>query len=909
MSVSSVDEFARAHLPADLARELAGLVGRLISEARVASSLATLVDPRGETLLPAVDLEPNDNGGGRPHTPGTARFEDLGLLGQGAMGEVRRVRDRDLNRVMAMKVIRAGLMERPAILARFLEEAQCSAQLQHPGIVPVHEIGRLPDGRVYFTMREVRGRTLGDIIWELHAASPGVGWQEGRSGWTFRRLLDAFVKVCEAVGYAHARAVVHRDLKPDNVMVGEHGEVLVVDWGLAKVRGLRDRAAEAGDLDVVVTDRSTSGGSTRVGVVAGTPAYMAPEQARGEVDRIDARSDVYALGAVLYEILSGRPPYEGPSGHAVLSMVLEGPPEPPGRACVGSSDPLDPAIAAGPPLPDELVAVCRKAMARAQEERYGNAAELAAEVTSWLEGARRREQALDVVERAAALGPEAEALRAQANALRGAAAALLAHVQPWEPEARKVPGWAKEEEAAALERRIEALDLEAGQRLKGALQIDPAAPEAHAALARRHLAAHAAAEDCRDERVTAREEALLHTHVAALPPDHPVRRESARYLKGDGALTLVTDPPGVDVQLFRYVLRNRRLVPVFERALGQTPLRAVPLSMGSYLCVLRHPGCAEVRYPVSIGRGEQWTGHEPGALEASPVHLPRPLDLGADDVYVPPGWFWSGGDAEVAEGLPRRRLWCPGLVVKRFPVTNTEYIAFLDDLVAQGREEDALLWAPRDRAGALGEEGALSYGRDAQGRFTLVVDAEGDAWLPDWPVINVNFGCAMAYARWAAARTGRAWRLPLELEWEKAARGVDGRFFPWGDMLDPSWCCIRDSHADRPVPAVVDSFPVDESVYGVRGMSGNVEEWCVDPYRMEGPDHPQGRVASEDVGEVDLSLSQRRARRGGYWYGLARYARCCSRYGNEPSYRFPNLGFRLVRAVGPAAPEANTNSR
>ena len=133
MSVSSVDEFARAHLPADLARELAGLVGRLISEARVASSLATLVDPRGETLLPAVDLEPNDNGGGRPHTPGTARFEDLGLLGQGAMGEVRRVRDRDLNRVMAMKVIRAGLME---LKARFVPVTEATYWSDSLGIPP-----------------------------------------------------------------------------------------------------------------------------------------------------------------------------------------------------------------------------------------------------------------------------------------------------------------------------------------------------------------------------------------------------------------------------------------------------------------------------------------------------------------------------------------------------------------------------------------------------------------------------------------------------------------------------------------------------------------------------------------------------------------------------------------------------
>ena len=897
MSLEDVADFVRAHrLSAEAAEDLRELVARVASEAKHTSTLGTL-DLLSELTLDDSAAEP-------PRIQGVDRYEDLGLLGEGGMGEVRRVRDRDLNRVMAMKVIPTALMEHPAVLARFVEEAQCSAQLQHPGIVPVHALGRLKDGRVYFTMREVRGRTLSDVIAEVHAASR-ERWESGASGWTFRRLVDAFVKVCEAVGYAHARGVVHRDLKPANVMLGEHGEVLVLDWGLAKVRGLRDRVAEAGDLDVVITDRSSSGGpATRIGAVAGTPAYMPPEQARGEVDRIDARSDVYALGAVLYEILAGRPPYEGPSGQAVLRMVLAGPPDPPGQAGRPARDTwsygpesLEEPARGGPPLAEELAATCLRAMAREPHERHDNAAELAVEVTSWLEGARRRERALEVVVEAAALGPAAAALRAQVDILRAEAARLLLDVKVWEPEERMALAWAKEDEAAALERRSEALDLESEQRLIGALQIDPAAPEAHEALAERHGAAHAVSEQARDDRGVAREEALLRAHAARAAP--AVAHRWGTYLKGDGALSLVTDPPGAEVDLFRYETRNRRLVPVFERSLGATPLRAVPISMGSYLCVVQHPLSAAVRYPVCIGRAEHWDGVAPATHHPHAIPLPRRTDLAADDCYVPSGWFWSGGDPDSGDVMPRRRLWCEGIVFRRFPITNREYIAFLDDLVGRGREAEALRWAPRERAGLEGQEGTMNYGRDAHGHFVLVADDEGDIWLPDWPVVNVHFGCAEAFARWSAARTGQRWRLPAELEWEKAARGVDGRFFPWGDAFTPSWCNMRDSQPARPLPAGVDTYPVDESVYGVRGLGGNVEDWCADLYTKEGPSLGDRIVEPAFLGNVNLSPSSRRAKRGGSWTAFARNGRCCNRVGYEPLTRGGNIGIRLVKSYPP----------
>ncbi len=836
------------------------------------------------TRDPAVSSEPPREAL-EPRVIGLDRYEDLGLLGEGGMGEVRRVLDRDLNRVMAMKIIRPELLAHRTVVARFVEEAQCSAQLQHPGILPVHELGILPDGRCYFTMREVVGRSLAAMIEEVHAASPRTVWQTAPSGWSFRRLVDAFVKVCDAVGYAHARGVVHRDLKPSNVMVGEHGEVLVVDWGLAKVL----TAAGEATADVVVTHASARGGlGTQMGAVAGTPAYMSPEQARGALDRITPRTDVYALGAILYEILSGRPPFDGPNAYAVVEMVANGAPDVVGRG------------PAGPPLPPELVAVCERAMARDPLDRHRDSGALAAEVTAWLDGAQRRERALDLVARALALDPQAQAQRESAAELRVEAASILAAVPTWESAANKAQGWAKQDEAARLERDADALALRVEQLLSAALQVDPLVPEAHVALVQRHRAAHVAAERARDLVAAARAEALLASHVEMLAEDHPIRASTAAYLSGRGALTLSTDPPGAEVLLHRYTTVERRLVPVFERSLGLTPLREVPLPMGSYLCVLRGPNgpgapWQDARYPVSIGRREHWLGVPPGATDPMPVPLLRADDLGPNDVYAPPGWFWSGGDPDAADSLPRRRLWCDGLVFRRFPVTCGEYVAFLDDLVARGLEADALRLAPREKAGTPGEDGAAILGRDRQGRFVLRPDAEGDLWRATTPVTMVNWACASAFAAWEATRTGQAWRLPGELEWEKAARGADGRFFPWGDVLDPSWCCMKESHAGRPLWADVDSFPEDESPYGVRGMAGNVEDWCADVYERGGPAVPGRRVATPS-GSAD-GMSQR-SWRGGAWYGYARNARCASHSGTEPNHRIGALGFRLVRSAG-----------
>src|SRR6185503_12860656 len=238
--------------------------------------------------------------------------------------------------------------------SRFVREALITARLEHPGIVPVHEAGRWPNGSPYYVMKLVEGRTLKELL----AATESIAQRLA--------LLSHVIAIADAVGYAHSEGVIHRDLKPSNVIVGEFGETIVIDWGLA-----RDTKGEIPEppAEVAVPARG-SGVSTISGKVVGTPAYMAPEQARGEL--VDERADVYAIGAVLYEMLAGKAPHADATPQAVLDRVLAGPPAP--LADVAPDAPL------------ELADIVRKAMAREPGERYANGSALAEDLRRFQTG-------------------------------------------------------------------------------------------------------------------------------------------------------------------------------------------------------------------------------------------------------------------------------------------------------------------------------------------------------------------------------------------------------------------------------------------------------------------------------------------------------------------------------------------
>ena len=774
------------------------------------------------------------------------RYTDLGSLGAGGMGEVRRVKDERLGRVLALKILRPDLVNDQAAVARFVEEAQTAAQLQHPGIVSVHDLGRLPDGRWFFTMDEIHGRSLRQLVKEVHRGSPGSLWCPSASGWTLQRLTQAFLQVCEAVAFAHARGVVHRDIKPANVMVGDLGEVLLVDWGLAKVRGGEDE---------VVTMRSTGGFETRPGRIAGTPNYMAPEQAEGQ--EVGPPADVWALGGTLYALLCGKAPYSGKTAAEAVARVVSGPPR-----RVRKRTRL--------PLPDDLVKACEQAMSRSPENRP-TAHELAGMARSWLDGTRRREQARVTLAQAEGQGPRAEELRRQASELREEAAQLLAEVPAYAPEDSKARGWALEDRAEAMERKAALSDLQAEALLHAALQQAPELPEVREALLRRWMDTHRTAERDRDRDRAAKAETQLWSHAEALPRSHRLRAEVLEWLEGDGLLTFSTVPPGAIV-LERYQTRNRRLVPRVVQELEGRGVVGLRLPRGSYRLRVRSKGFSELLFPVSIERG--------GQVVADDVPLLPEGALGADDLYVPGGTFWGGGDPVASNAARRQQVDVPGFVIRRYPVTTQEYLEFLHDLVAGGREREALRHAPRLR----NQDGPLLVRREGE-RF---LPPEGHE--PDFPVVGVDREGAMAFAAWEAERTGRGWRLPDELEWEKAARGVDGRFYPWGDRFDPSWCNNRLAWPQRPRLTSVRSFPVDESPYGVRGCSGNVSEWTRSVWSDE-PLVETGRaVRGPETGLLYVN-------RGGTHTFTTNNTRLAYRFRLEPGYRSEGLGLRLVRSL------------
>ncbi|MFW6053326.1 MAG: protein kinase domain-containing protein [Persicimonas sp.] len=718
-------------------------------------------DTPGTSEIASCDLSLSDE----------KRYEFTNELGRGGMGQVLLARDLLLQRDIALKTLLPDTSDANA-RRRLLQEAQITGLLEHSSIIPIYDLGALSSDDPYYTMRVVRERSLAQIIEEMSA---GQGHD-----YSLTQLVSILRQVCLAVHYAHDRGIIHRDLKPENILVGSYGEVFVIDWGVAKVVDSELHA-------LALSQRHTE----REGALVGTPYYMSPEQAQGRIDALDQRTDVYALGAILYEVLTLVPVFESSHMLSLLFKVIEQAPQAPTERTPQRS------------IPRELEEICLKALAKSADERFQSAQEMAEDLELFLEGVKERERRQEMAD---------EALR-QADEVRGEYEQVQRRyteaVQQVNHDRLNVPSWVPHEEKEQiweLEQHVEDLQVEVERhfgeatRLYGqALGHVPEMSEARRALADLYWERFREAEAGGDRARAAYFEGLVRQFNDGWYD---------QLLEGSARLTVLTSPEPASATLYRFVEVNRRLVERREADLGQTPIRNLEIQHGSYVVELHRDGHVMLKVPVHLDRLEEKT------LD---LRLYRRDQLADDFVVIAGGTFLSG---EIQpQNLDEHTRYVPDFAIMKNPVTCGDYLQFLNALAADDLQR-ALRHAPRL------EEGESYFPVSAQGTFSLPSqDAEGGAWDLDWPICMLSYQDATAYAHWRSQRDGRPYRLPTAEEWEKAARGVDGRIYPWGNHFDPSFCRMRDSERGKPMPVPVGAYKMDRSPYDVRHLAGNVIEW------------------------------------------------------------------------------------
>src|SRR5262249_28011026 len=338
--------------------------------------LESIADPDVQSSILSIGTITCDGPVGAISSPANRdgqRYRILRPHARGGLGEVFVAEDTELHREVALKEIQPQRADDPFSRGRFVLEAEITGGLEHPGIVPVYGLGAYPDGRPYYAMRFIRRGSLKEAIDRFHAAER-PDRDAGERSLAFRQLLRRFLDVCNAVGYAHSRGVLHRDLKPANVMLGKFGETLVVDWGLAKAGIGLPGGGEAGEETPLEPALRPASGSavlaTQAGAVLGTPAFMSPEQAAGQVDDLGPASDIFSLGSTLYVLLTGHKPFDEVEQTAIVARVKQG----------RFVRPLQ----VKPATPAALDAICGKAMALRPDDRYATALDLAADLEHWL---------------------------------------------------------------------------------------------------------------------------------------------------------------------------------------------------------------------------------------------------------------------------------------------------------------------------------------------------------------------------------------------------------------------------------------------------------------------------------------------------------------------------------------------
>ncbi|MCG3134826.1 MAG: Serine/threonine-protein kinase PknD [Planctomycetes bacterium] len=788
-----------------------------VQSARQASAGALAAPDRGRTSFDGASPSPAE----ASVIDRKPRYEVEVLVGSGAQGHVYRAFDRDLSRFVAMKVLRSELASDPERVAQFFAEARRTGALEHACIPAVYEVGHMASGEPFFTMRFIEGRTLFDVLDALRH-----GDREAAETWSVTKLAQLVLRIAHTAEYAHSHGLIHRDLKPSNVALAAHDEVLVLDWGLSKRVETRAKPRRM---------RSVHLDATVAGEVKGTPLYMAPEQACGEVDRLERRTDVFALGALLYECLCLQPPYEGTTVPEVVRNARNHRITPPS---VRNPD---------REIPKALEETAMKALSRSPEDRHATAAAFADDIQRWLDGSRdrgaRQREAASLTHVAIELVKKAQEFRAEAGAASAEASAYLAKAEPWWPTDRKAKAWDLEDLAVQRRGMAEQAEARAVELASSALAHEPGQPTARELLARIYMRMYLDAVEREDVG-----QAAWLRRMVRIYDDGTV----GASLRDDGRLSVAAEQDDAHVTLHRMEERGRRLVPVSTVSTQPSPALWEAIPHGLYTARITAAGCIPASVPIRV---------RPGSGKGLVVRLLPKADLPDGFVYVPAGAF------SVGPKRARQEVTLPAFLIQRSPVLLRDYALWLDDLWSREPDEAQIHvpWTPTH--GPLLHQSGSGFVFCPAGPLAEHPVEEHE----DLPVVGIARSSAVQYARWWSLRHGLTARLPTEMQWEKAARGTDGREYPWGSRFDPTFCSMFHSTKERARLRPVGAFAADESPYGAIDMAGNVHEWC----RDETPDEREG-VA-----------------RGGAWNCRAADCRVTSRWMLDPQTRTGTLGFRM----------------